>query len=154
MTDISRRAVLVGFSVLGVMARLGRALAADAPAAGGARVVLNGYDPVSYFADERPAKGSAEFTAAFDGATYWFKNAEHRGLFVADPDHYAPQFSAYCAISLARGEKVAPDPESFVIADGKLYMFGQKVGPALFAEQSASIVEKATQNWHELRKHP
>ena len=74
-------------------------------------------------------------------------------MFVANPDRYAPQFGAYCAISLARGEKVEPDPEAFVIADGKLYVFGQKIGPALFAEQSAAV-EKAAQNWRELRKHP
>lgn len=153
MIDISRRAVLVGLSVLGVVAQLGGTLAADAPAAGAKRVVLSGYDPVSYFNPGRPEKGSAEFSAAYDDATYWFKSPEHRALFVADPDHYAPQFSAYCTISLSRGEKVEPDPESFVIADGKLYMFGKKIGPALFAEQRG-VVEMATQNWQEIRKHP
>ena len=67
------------------------------------RVALSGYDPVSYFTDGRPEKGSAEYSAAFDDATYWFKSAEHRALFVADPDHYAPQFDGYCAINVSRG---------------------------------------------------
>src|SRR2546425_1270799 len=104
MTDLSRRAMLVGVSLLGVVAQLEAPLAADA-AAGDRRVALSGYDPVAYFTDGHPEKGSAEFAAAFDGATYWFKNAEHRGLFVADPDRYAPQFHGYCAINVSRGGK-------------------------------------------------
>ena len=154
MINISRRAVLVGFSALGVVSQLGGSLAADARAAGDKRVALSGHDPVSYFDPGRPEKGSAEFSAGYDAVTYWFKNPEHRALFVADPDHYAPQFSAYCAIGLARGEKVQPDPEAFVIADGKLYVFGKKTGPTLFAEQTTGIVQKATQNWQEVRRHP
>ena len=152
--DISRRAVLLGFLALGVVAQLRGALAADAAAAGGKRVTLAGYDPVSYFTAGRPEKGSAAFTATYDGATYWFKNAEHRALFVADPDRYAPQFNGFCAMSLARGEKVESDPESWAIADGKLYVFGKRIGPAMFAEQRASTIEMATQNWREVRKFP
>jgi len=152
MGGFSRRAMAGGLAALLAMP-LRRVLVADAAPAVGKRVALQGYDPVAYFTDGRPEKGLPEFTAAFDDATYWFKSAEHRAMFVANPDRYAPQFSAYCAISLARGEKVEPDPEAFVIADGKLYVFGQKIGPALFAEQSAAV-EKAAQNWRELRKHP
>ena len=152
MTKISRRVVLAGFSLVSAM-QAGELLAADAPG-GGKRIALSGYDPVSYFTAGRPEKGSAEFSASFDEATYWFKNAEHRALFVGDPDHFAPQFGAYCAIDLSRGVKTEPDPEAWVIADGRLYVFGKKIGPALFAEQSTSIIEKSTENWQELRKHP
>ena len=151
MIDISRRALLFGIFAFGVLAQFGEPLAAGASAAGGKQVVLNGYDPVSYFTAGRPEKGSAAFTASYDDATYWFKSAEHRTLFVADPDRYAPQFNGYCAMSLSRGEKVESDPESFAIADGKLYVFGKKTGPAMFAEQRTSVVEKATQNWREVR---
>ena len=152
MIDMSRRAALVGVLTCGMLAQFGEAIGADIPAPAGKQVVLNGYDPVAYFTGGQPAKGSAEFAAAFDGATYWFKNAEHRALFVADPDRFAPQFGGYCAISLARGEKVESDPESFVIADGKLFVFGKKIGPALFAEHRAGVVQNATLNWQAVRK--
>src|SRR5205823_5722753 len=115
---------------------------------------LSGYDPVAYFTDGHPEKGSAEFAAAFDGATYWFKNAEHRGLFVADPDRYAPQFHGYCAINVSRGGKYEADPQAWVIADGKLYVFGGKEGIPIFQQQTASIVQKAVETWPELRKQP
>jgi YHS domain-containing protein len=95
VADFSRRSALLALSVLGAAAALG-ALETGSSAAE-KRVALSGYDPVSYFTDGRPEKGSAEYSAAFDDATYWFKSPEHRALFVADPDHYAPRFDGYCA---------------------------------------------------------
>jgi YHS domain-containing protein len=153
MGSFSRRAVTAGLAALLALPFRG-ALAAEAAPRPGKRVALQGYDPVSYFTEGRPEKGSAEFSAAFEDATYWFKNAEHRALFVADPDRYAPQFGGWCAMSLARGEVVEPDPESWAIAEGKLYVFGQKIGPALFAEHRADNVERAIQNWRNVRQRP
>ena len=118
------------------------------------RVALSGYDPVSYFTEGHPEKGSAEYSAAFDDATYWFKSAEHRAMFVADPDHYAPHFKGYCTIMVSRGVKQEADPEAWAIADGKLYVFSVKQGVPLFEQQTASITEKAAANWPELRKQP
>jgi len=37
---------------------------------------LQGYDPVAYFTDGKPVKGSPEFTASYKGATYQFASAE------------------------------------------------------------------------------
>ena len=95
-----------------------------------------------------------EFSAAFDDATYWFKSAEHRALFVADPDHYAPQFAGYCAINVSRGVKQEADPEAWAIADGKLYVFSAKQGGPIFQQQTAAIVDRATGNWPTLRSNP
>jgi YHS domain-containing protein len=152
MTDISRRAVLIGCSVFGVVAELGESLAADAPATGGKRVALSGHDPVSYFTEGRPEKGSAEFSAAFGGATYWFRNAEHQALFIADPDHYAPRFDGYCAVMVSRGIKYEADPQAWAIADGKLWVFGNKRGEAVFREKTPDIMAKAAENWPDVRQ--
>jgi YHS domain-containing protein len=155
MTDISRRSVLVASSMLAMAGAGGTALAADvAPAVATKRLALSGYDPVSYFTEGRPEKGTAEYQAAFDDATYWFKSAEHRALFVADPDHYAPQFAGFCTVMLSRGVKREADPEAWVIADSKLYVFAAKEGVGLFREQMASIVPKAAEGWAELRQTP
>lgn len=152
MTDISRRALLIGLSVFGVVAQLRETLAADTPATGGTRVALGGYDPVAYFTDGHPVRGSAEFSATFDDATYWFKNAEHQALFVADPDHYAPRFNGYCAVMVSRGVKYEADPEQWVIADGKLWVFGGPQAVSAFREHTADIVAKSTENWPEVRQ--
>jgi YHS domain-containing protein len=155
MSNLSRRSILVGLPVLATLAG-GRASRAAEPAspAREKRLALKGYDPVSYFTEGRPEKGSAEYSATFDDATYWFKSAEHRTLFVNDPDHYAPQFGGHCTIMVSRGEKYEADPEAWTIADGKLYVFSDKKGVPFFEQQTASIVEKAAKNWPELRNRP
>ena len=96
-------------------------------------------------------KGSSEFTFAFDDTTYWFTSAEHRALFAADPEHYAPQFDGYCAIQVSRGLKLEADPEAWTITNGKLYVFSAKPGVPMFQEQPVAIAEKARENWPKLR---
>src|SRR6185436_4475790 len=116
MASVSRRSMLAAFSALGASVAFGTRLAAQAgKPPSGERVALNGYDPVAYFTDGRPAKGSPEFSASFDGTAYQFKNAQHRAMFVADPDRYAPQYKAYCANTISRGAKMEVDPEAWVI---------------------------------------
>jgi len=144
MTNLSRRSILIGLPTL----------VAFAAAAEEKRLALKGYDPISYFTEGRPEQGSAEYQAAFDDATYWFKNAEHRAMFVSDPDHYAPQFRGYCTVYLSHGEKYEADPEAWTIADGKLYVFAGKQAVPMFEAQTASIVEKASDNWAKLRNTP
>ena len=124
---------------------------AQNPPLAATRVALKGYDPVSYFTDGRPEKGSSEFTFAFDDTTYWFKSAEHRTLFAADPEHYAPQFDGYCAVQVSRGHKVEADPEAWTITNGKLYVFSGKPGVPIFQQQPVAIAEKANENWSKLR---
>jgi YHS domain-containing protein len=156
MAGVSRRLVLAAVSALGASAAFETRLAAQGAAKPPSpeRVALNGYDPVAYFTDGRPAKGSTEFSASFDGTTYHFKNAQHRALFVADPDRYAPQYKAYCAITIARGAKMEVDPEAFLIWNGKLYMFAGKPGVAMFQQEAAAIVAKAEAAWPEVNKRP
>ena len=154
MSHLSRRSILIGLPVL-VLAAVGRVLlAADAAPGTGKRLALKGYDPVSYFTDGRPGKGSADYQASYDDATYWFKTPEHRATFVADPDHYAPQFQGFCTVTLSRGARLEADPEAWVIADGKLYVFGAKEAVPMFRAQTASVIEKATDNWAKLRSNP
>ena len=154
MSDLSRRSILVGFTILALLPTGRVPLAAEAVPATGKRLALSGYDPVSYFIDGHPEKGSAEYQASYDDATYWFKNAEHRALFVTDPDHYAPQFRGYCTNFLSRGAKYEADPEAWAIADGKLYVFVSKAGVPAFRAQTVSTIEKATENWAKLHDSP
>jgi YHS domain-containing protein len=116
------------------------------------RVVIRGYDPVAYFTEGRPVKGTPEFTADFDDMTFWFVSAKHRDMFLSDPDRYAPQFTGLCTISVSMGLIAEPDPEAWTIADGKLYLFSAKAGVAYFQQQPASVVAKAAQVWPSLHK--
>jgi hypothetical protein len=146
MRTMSRRVVLA------TMLAYGSAISIVQTQAAEKRVALHGYDPVSYFTDGRPEQGSARFTFAFDDSVYWFRDAEHRALFAADPERYAPQYDGYCAVSMSAGKKAEPDPEAWAIAEGKLYVFGVKRAAAVFAQNQASVVSQANANWQALRK--
>jgi YHS domain-containing protein len=111
------------------------------------RVAIGGYDPVAYFTDGRPVKGSSSFSFSFDEADYFFASADHQRLFSADPDRYAPQYAGYCAIGVSLDHKAEVDPESWAISNGKLYVFHYKRDMEKFAGTSSDIVAKADANW-------
>jgi len=87
-------------------------------------VANNGYDVVNYFTTNTAARGSKDFSTENNGATYYFASAENLATFKAAPDKYLPQFDGYCSFAVAKmNQKVAVDPETFRIDDGKLYLF-------------------------------
>jgi YHS domain-containing protein len=143
MQNFSRRTALR----LGLLASLSLAtplpsFAIDMPLA------IQGYDPVAYFTDGKPVRGTADFEYQWDEHTYRFTSAQHRELFKADPVHYAPQFGNYCAMALALGKIVKADPENWLISDDKLYVFGSPApkGPELFQKDLAGNITRANQN--------
>lgn len=109
---------------------------------------LKGYDPVAYFTEGRARKGSPSIVHDFDGLRYHFATARHRDLFVADPVRYLPQFGGNCAANMAKGIKYEADPEHWVVADGKLYVFGGAGGPEAFRRESLAITKTAAQHWN------
>jgi hypothetical protein len=58
-------------------------------------VAIKGYDTVAYFTDGRAVKGTAEFETLWQDARWQFASAEHRDMFKADPESYAPQYGGY-----------------------------------------------------------
>jgi len=150
MRDLSRRSFVSATVAVALYCRTATAQNRSP----GTRVALNGYDPISYFTEGKPEKGASEFQFAFDDTTYWFKSAEHRAQFAGDPERYAPQFHGYCAVLVSRGEKVEADPEAWTITNGKLYVFAAKKVVPVFQQQTANIVEKASENWQKLRASP
>jgi len=117
----------------------------------GKRIALAGHDPVSYFTKGRPEKGSREFWFAFDDAVYLFSSAQHRALFVADAERYAPQYHGYCTMKMSGGEKAEADPEAWVVVGEKLYVFRSKKGRARFNQNRAEFVRKANAAWQTMR---
>lgn len=104
------------------------------------RVVLKGYDPVAYFTDGKPVKGNAKVSYDWDDERYYFASTKHRDMFAGDPERYAPQFGGYCTGSMSRNVRNEGHPEAWVIADGKLFVFGAKDSEA--AQKQKAIAEK------------
>lgn len=110
------------------------------------RIALKGYDPVAYFTDERPIVGDPQYQYEWDGAVYRFASAQHLALFKADPDRYLPQYDNWCAASVSKGEKVYGNPEHWLVVDGRLYLFGQPIGPSLMSKDAGMTI-RADENW-------
>jgi hypothetical protein len=113
----------------------------------GKRVALRGYDPVAYFTDSRPLQGLPQYWYEFDDTVYLFASGEHRAAFIADPDHYAPQYRGYCAMSVSFGERDEGLPDVWKILDGKLFVFGKPYGVEVFAVDTAATIARGDTNW-------
>lgn len=109
-------------------------------------VSLKGHDPVSYFTEGRPVKGSPGINYDFDDARYLFSSQKNRERFAASPDRYTPQYSGLCATGMAFGMKAEADPAVWKIVDGKLYVFSSAQAREKF-EQDSAMLAKAQQNW-------
>ncbi|MEM7562862.1 MAG: YHS domain-containing (seleno)protein, partial [Pseudomonadota bacterium] len=85
-------------------------------------VALEGHDPVGYFKENAPVKGSKAHQLEWKGATWHFSSAENKALFESNPEKYAPQYGGYCAFAAAKNSIANGDPEQFTIVDDKLYL--------------------------------
>ena len=114
------------------------------------RLILKGHDPVAYFTEGRPVKGSPKISYDWDEGRYYFTSARNRDKFTAEPDRYAPQFAGYCTGSMSRGVRNEGDPEAWIIADGRLYVFGEVKFSDIAAkdrEKLAVWIAGASNNW-------
>jgi hypothetical protein len=125
----------------------GKGLAVDSN-----HIAIKGYDTVAYFTDGKAVKGSSEFQYVFDDARWQFSNAAHRGMFVADPEHYMPQYGGNCAGAAAFGDLMPADPEAWTIVDGKLYMVASKKFLDQWKANSAENIRQADAHWHDIRQ--
>ena len=58
-------------------------------------VAIDGYDPLAYFTENRPVRGSSEFTYTWNEAHWYFSKPEHREMFAADPEKYTPKRAGF-----------------------------------------------------------
>ncbi|MEO9965286.1 MAG: YHS domain-containing (seleno)protein [Reichenbachiella sp.] len=105
-------------------------------------IALKGYDAVSYFVSDKPAKGSEAYQYQWKDAIWQFASEDNKNSFAANPSKYAPQFGGYCSFAVSTGFSAGADPTSYKIKDEKLYLFN---GPEVLAE-----VEKSGEQFWEI----
>lgn len=115
-------------------------------------VAIKGYDPVAYFTDRRPVKGSREFEHVWMGAEWRFSTAGHRDLFIKDPERYAPKYGGYCAYAVSQGSTADIDPEAWNIVDGRLYLNLSKKIRDKWSKDIPGYIKKADKNWPKILK--
>ncbi len=115
-------------------------------------VAIKGYDPVAYFTDGRPVKGSRDFEYVWMGAKWHFSTVEHRNLFIRDPEKYAPKYGGYCAYAVSQGTTADIDPEAWNIVDGRLYLNLSKKIRDKWSKDIPGYIKKADEKWPKILK--
>jgi YHS domain-containing protein len=131
--------LLVGFSMAASAQRSEVFIRRDA--------AINGYDPVAYFTQGKPVKGSESFEVVWKDAKWFFSSQSNAQLFKNNPEKYAPQYGGYCAYGCARGYKVKSEPDAWSIVNGKLYLNYSLSIRDTWNKDQKTYIEKADKNW-------
>ena len=114
-------------------------------------LAIQGYDPVSYFEDAKAVKGSDKIRVTYQKVIYNFSSEKNKQLFLKNPSHYEPQYGGWCAYAVGKSaEKVAVNPSTFKIVDGKLYLFYNAFFNNTLKDWNKDEVRlklKANENW-------
>ncbi|PVX46462.1 hypothetical protein C8C85_2322 [Flavobacterium sp. 103] len=120
------------------------------------RVAIQGYDPVSYFKQNKAIKGKKEIFTTYDGVIYQFSSAANKETFLKSAASFEPQYGGWCAYAMGSvGEKVEINPETFKIIDGKLYLFYNAYFNNTLKswnKEEISLKAKADANWKKIIK--
>ena len=108
---------------------------------------IRGYDPVAYFIEERPVKGSSQFISHHNDADWYFSSQENKELFDKNPEKYSPQYGGYCAYGMAKGFIVSSDPAAFSLVDDKLYLNYSLGVRKTWLKDVPGNIENADENW-------
>lgn len=106
------------------------------------QLALQGYDPVAYFPEGggKPQRGLEAHELEHAGARYRFASAAHLERFRAEPARYEPAHGGWCSYAMGKdGSKVEVDPQSFVVANGRLFLFYK----SFFSDTRASWLKDA-----------
>jgi YHS domain-containing protein len=110
-------------------------------------VILDGYDPVAFFTDNKPVKGNPNFQQVYQGAIYYFASADHLELFKSNPVKYRPQFGGWCAYAVSLGRIAPIDVNTFSIVDGRLFIQHNQRAVNGWNKDVAGNITKADKYW-------
>ncbi len=112
---------------------------------------ISGYDPVAYFTEGTPQRGSGYHVADYQGVTYAFASEENKETFEANPSKYAPAYGGWCAYGVAVGKKFVADPEVWKIVKGTLYLNLDRDIQSKWKKDIPGYIKTGDANWTEIR---
>ncbi|MEO0543810.1 MAG: YHS domain-containing (seleno)protein [Pseudomonadota bacterium] len=108
---------------------------------------VEGYDVVAYQTQDAAVKGSEEFQAIYDGATYLFSSNENLETFAENPGRYVPQYGGFCAFAVANGYVAPVDPEAYTVVADSLYLNFNKSVRSRWVRDIPGNIRKGDANW-------
>ena len=143
-------AFLSGCSAMNAQNPNGTLRPVNAVAEGGEdSVILKGHDVVAYFTDAKHMLGRPEVRSVYQGVTFRFATVEHKALFYAAPTKYLPQYGGFCANGMAYGIPWGGDADTWLLRDGKLYIFGGAASQRAFMMDREINTQRADKYWAE-----
>lgn len=119
--------------------------------AAGAPLAAHGVDLVALVTNGNPVEGFATHSATYDGASYYFTSSENREAFEANPAAYLPQHGGYCSFGVSVGKKFDGDPDQYLVADGKLYLFLNAETRTAFLKDVTGTAKTADDQWANIK---
>lgn len=110
-------------------------------------VAVGGYDPVAYFTQAKPVKGSKKYRTDYEGAQWRFSSQENLEAFKSAPAAYAPQYGGYCAWAISQGYTASGNPKNWAVHSGKLYLNYNSEVQADWNEDRDGFINLANANW-------
>ena len=114
-------------------------------------VAVGGHDPVAYFPEKQPVKGSDKFELKHKGVTWRFASRANREKFRADPAAFAPKYGGYCAWAVSQGSTAPIDPDAWAVHKGKLYLNYSKPVQWRWAFDKDGNIAKGDTNWPKIK---
>lgn len=109
-------------------------------------IAIKGFDPVTYFATGQPVRANGSIAYTYNGIKYFFASTKNLAQFKTTPGKYEPQYGGWCAYHMGlNGEKVAADPEIYVVHKGKLYFFDSEASKLQW--EADEHTPKGDENW-------
>ena len=117
-------------------------------------VAIQGYDPVAYFTQNKPVKGSPSNKSVYQGAKFYFASAADKKEFDKNPSKYAPTYGGYCVNNLRKGKLEKGDPNVFSVYKGKLYFCSEKKGLEEFKKNIDQNLDETYNRWRQIQWAP
>ncbi|WP_420573443.1 YHS domain-containing (seleno)protein [Kordia sp.] len=120
-------------------------------------IALKGYSPVSYLDLGIAQKGVKQYKSEHKKVIYYFTSAEQKSTFDKNPEKYLPQYGGFCAFGVYAGAKFRPDPNKFIVKNGKyfLYLYNLELDAQqlwLAENNHGKLLATANKNWKKLKK--
>lgn len=117
-------------------------------------IVIEGYDPVAYFLDQKAVKGKRSIAFEYKGATYLFANDDNRQTFETSPDVYVPAYGGWCSYGVRVGKKFKIDPNAWKIVDNRLFLQLDQGTQKVWLKDNEKNIEIADRLWPSLKSMP
>jgi YHS domain-containing protein len=112
---------------------------------------IGGYDPVAFFTESKPVKGTADYNFQWKDAEWHFASQANLDSFKNNPQKYEPQYGGYCAFGTAEGHKAPTEVDTWTVLDGRLYFNYNQDVKKLWDEDRPKYIQQANNNWDKIK---